>query len=61
MLAERKASSYQAAVAHLADLRDLAVHRGQRASFDSRLSDLLTPYATSAALLRRLRDQKLVK
>ena len=61
LLAERKASGYAAAVAHLADLRDLAVHRKQRAAFDTRLSEVLAPYATSAALLRRLREQKLVK
>ena len=61
LLAERKASGYEAAVAHLADLRDLAVHRGQRAAFAARLSDLLAPYASSAALQRRLREKKLVK
>jgi len=61
LLAERKASGYAAAVAHLADLRDLAVHRKQRAAFDTRLSEVLAPYASSAALLRRLREQKLVK
>jgi hypothetical protein len=61
LLALRSASGYQAAVAHLADLRDLAVHRGQRAAFDARLSDLLAPYATSAALQRRLREKKLMK
>jgi len=48
-------------VAHLAELRDLAVHRGQRAAFDARLSDVLAPYATSAALQRRLREQKLAE
>lgn len=61
LLARRIASGYDEAVAHLADLRDLAVHRKQRAAFDARLIDLLVPYASSAALLRRLREQKLVK
>jgi hypothetical protein len=61
LLARRIASGYDEAVAHLADLRDLAVHRKQRAAFDTRLSEVLAPYATSAALLRRLREQKLVK
>jgi len=61
LLARRIASSYDEAVAHMVDLRDLAVHRKQRAAFDARLSDLLAPYATSAALLRRLREKKLVK
>ena len=61
LLARRNANGYDQAVAHIADLRDLAVHRGQRAAFDDRLIDLLVPYATSAALLRRLREKKLVK
>lgn len=60
-LALRTAQSYDAAVASLADLRDLAVHRKQRAAFDLRLGQLLAPYASSAALLRRLREQKLVR
>jgi hypothetical protein len=46
-------------VAHLAELCDLAVHRKQRAAFDTRLRDVLAPYATSAALQRRLREKKL--
>ena len=60
LLERRIASGYDEAVAHLADLRDLAIHRKQRAAFDARLSDLLAPYASSAALLRRLREKKLV-
>jgi hypothetical protein len=46
-------------VAHLADLRDLAVHRGQRAAFNARLQDVLAPYATSPALQQWLRQKKL--
>ena len=61
LLARRIASGYDEAVAHLADLRDLAVHRQQRAAFDARLSDLLAPYTSSAALLRRRREKKLAK
>jgi hypothetical protein len=60
LLARRIASGYDEAVAHLADLRDLAVQRKQRAAFDARLSEVLAPYANSAALLRRLREKKLV-
>jgi hypothetical protein len=45
LLARRIASGYDEAVAHLADLRDLAVHRKQRAAFDARLSEVLAPYA----------------
>lgn len=61
LLAQRTASGYNEAVAHLVELRDLAVHRGQRAAFDARLRAVLAPYATSAALQRRLREQKLVE
>ncbi len=61
LLARRSASGYDEAVAHLAELRDLAVHRGQRAAFDARLRDVLAPYMTSAALQRRLREQKLAE
>lgn len=45
------------------DLRALylAVHRGQRAAFDTRLRDVLAPYAVSPALQRRLRKKKLVE
>jgi hypothetical protein len=59
LLARRTASGYDEAVAHLAELCDLAVHRKQRAAFDTRLRDVLAPYATSAALQRRLREKKL--
>ena len=56
LLAKRTASGYEEAVAHLVELRDLAVHRKQRAGFDARLRQVIAPYATSAALQRRLRE-----
>ena len=59
LLARRTASGYDEAVAYLAELRDLAVHRRQRAAFDARLRDVLASYATSAALQRRLRARGL--
>jgi hypothetical protein len=46
LLARRSASGYDEAVAHLAELRDLAVHRKQRAGFDVRLRVLLAPFAS---------------
>jgi len=61
LLARRTGSGYEEAVAHLAELRDLAVHRKQRAAFDARLRDVLAPYTTSAALQRRLREKKLAE
>ncbi len=60
LLAQRKASGYEQAVAHLAELRDLAVHRKQRPAFDERLTDLLKLYPPSPALQRRLREHKLI-
>jgi hypothetical protein len=61
LLARRTASGYDEAVAHLAELRDLAIHRGQRAAFNAQLRDVLAPYATSPALQRRLREKKLAE
>jgi hypothetical protein len=61
LLARRTASGYDEAVAHLAELRDLAVHRHQRTAFDARLKDMLAPYVASAALQRRLREKKLAE
>ena len=60
LLAKRTASGYEEAVAHLVELRDLAVHRKQRAAFDARLRQVIAPYATSTALQRRLREKKLM-
>jgi hypothetical protein len=61
LLAQRTARGYDEAVAQLAELRDLAVHRKQRAQFDARLQGVLAPFATSAALQRRLHEKKLVE
>ena len=61
MLARHTASGYDQTVGHLAELRDLAVYRGQRAAFDARLKEVLGPYASSAALQRQLREKKLAE
>jgi hypothetical protein len=60
LLTKRTASGYDEAVNLLAELRDLAVHRGQRPVFDTRLAQLLAPYAASPALQRRLKEKQLV-
>ncbi len=60
LLAQRKASGYEQAVAQLAELRHAAVHRKQRAAFDERLTDLLKFYPPTPALQRRLREHKLI-
>jgi len=59
LLAQRTASGYEQAVTHLAELRDLAVHRNERPAFDARLADVVAPYATSSALQRRLKEKRL--
>jgi hypothetical protein len=61
LLAKRTAGSYDEGVALLAELRDLAVHRGQQQAFSTRLAQVLAPYAASPALQRRLREKRLVE
>ena len=61
LLALRTARGYDDAVTHLTELRALAIHQKQRAAFDARLRDMLVPFAGSAALMRRLREKKLVE
>jgi hypothetical protein len=60
LLAKRTASGYDEGVDLLVELRDLAVHRGQRAAFDTRLAEVTAPYAGSPALQRRLKEKRLV-
>jgi hypothetical protein len=60
LFAQRTARGYDQAVEHLAELRDLAAHRNERAAFDARLADVVAPYITSAALQRRLKEKRLV-
>jgi hypothetical protein len=60
LLAKQTASGYDEGVALLAELRDLAVHRGQRAAFDSRLAEVIAPHTRSSALQRRLKEHRLV-
>lgn len=59
LLAKRTASGYDEGVALLAELRDLAVHQGQRATFDVKLAQVIEAYAGSAALQRRLKAKRL--
>ena len=54
-LIERKnASAYDAAVQHLCDLRELAVHQGKSAPFQQQMLDLRALYSRRPALIRRL-------
>jgi uncharacterized Zn finger protein len=54
LLAKRSASGYDEAVIHLAELRDLASHRGQLAAFAARRESRTAPYVAPAALQRLL-------
>jgi hypothetical protein len=60
LLAKRTASGYDEGVGLLAELRDLAAHRGQRSTFEARLTEVIAPYVGSPALQRRLKEQRLV-
>ena len=59
LLAKRTASGYDESVALLVELRDLAVHQGQRVAFDAKLAQVIEAYAGSAALQRRLKEKRL--
>jgi hypothetical protein len=59
-LAKRTGASYDAAVALLAQLRDLAVHRNQGAAFDERLGEVAGPFLRSQPLQERMRRQHLI-
>lgn len=56
----RTGLGYDAGVTLLAQLRDLAVHRNQRAVFDQRLGEIAGPYLKSKPLQERMRKQKLL-
>ncbi len=59
LLEQKKGSTYDQAVAHLADLRDLAEHQGQQAAFQVRLNKIYRDYHNRSALVRRLQQAKL--
>jgi hypothetical protein len=59
LLAKRTASGYDEGVTLLVELRELAVHQGQRAAFEAKLLTCTEPYATSPALQRRLKEKQL--
>lgn len=59
LLARRTGSGYDQAVKHLAEMRDLAVHRGTQEAFAQHLAEVIAPYIGSAALQRRLKEARL--
>lgn len=55
-LIERKTGkSYDQAVKHLLDLRDLAIHQGEQITFQARLNKIYKDYSNLSALRNRLR------
>jgi len=59
LIRQKKGNAYDQAVAHLKDLRDLAQHQNQEATFQARLNTIYRDYRSLSALLRRLRNAKL--
>ncbi len=59
LIKQKKGNAYDQAVTHLKDLRDLAQHQGQEATFQARLNTIYRDYRSLSALLRRLRNAKL--
>ena len=60
LIEEKKANAYDSAVALLADLRDLATSRGEMAGFEERMADIERTYSSRSALLRRMRESRLL-
>ena len=61
LLEEKKASAYDSAVSLLQDLRDLATSRGDMADLQQRLADIERTYSNRSALLRRMRQSRLIR
>jgi len=60
LLEEKKASAYDSAVKLLRDLRDLAASRGEAVGFQQRMADIERTYSNRSALLRRIRQSRLI-
>jgi hypothetical protein len=60
LIEEKKATAYASAVALLEDLSDLATSRGEAACFQQRMADIERTYSNRSALLRRMRQSRLI-
>ena len=60
LIEEKKATAYASAVALLKDLSDLATSRGEVACFQQRMADIERTYSNRSALLRRMRQSRLI-
>jgi hypothetical protein len=60
LIEEKKAASYDKAVALLVKLRDLAVYQGRLPDFQTRVAGLQERYANRPALRERLQRARLI-
>jgi len=60
LLQHKKASSYDAAVRELVNLRDLARHRNTETAFRARVQKIVAHYGQSRALMNRLQNAQMV-
>ena len=60
LIEEKKATAYKKAIGHLKNLRDLAEYQGELKRFTIRLADIKKAYSNRPALIRRMRDAKLI-
>jgi len=60
LIEEKKSNAYDSAVRLLRDLRDLAASRGEVAGFEQRMVDIERTYSSRSALLRRMRESRLL-
>ena len=60
LIEEKKTTAYKNAIDHLKDLRDLAEYQGELKEFIGHLADIKQAYSNRPALIRRIRDAKLI-
>ena len=60
LIEEKKATSYADAIDHLKNLRDLAEYQGELEKFTDRLANIKQTYSNRPALIRRMREAKLI-
>lgn len=60
-LSVRNSGGYDRATNMLKDLRDLAVFEDKMEAFDKKLEEVIAPYRKSGALLRRLRENDIIR
>lgn len=54
-----QAKAYDDAVRHLAELRELAIHKGQEDAFQERMNQICSQYQRRSSLMKRLRGRGL--